>query len=124
MPLVRELPRFSQPGHCIMFPGRRRDERGFFMFDTVVDGPNGDIHIGISGEGLRTIAARHGREFGIAPRERLDEALADAAAARAEVDSLRERVEALESFKTQLAGVAAEGFEVKRRMGRPLKKED
>src|SRR4051812_5364479 len=73
MSVVRELPRFSVPGHCIMFPGRRRDARGFYLFDTVIDGPNGDVHIGISGEALRTIAQRHGARFGIAKREELDE---------------------------------------------------
>lgn len=124
MPLVRELPRFSQPGHCIMFPGRRRDERGFFLFDTVIQGAHGDIQVGISGEGLRTIAQRYGAQFGLALREELrlaDERTREAEAALAEANA---RIEELEQFKERVAGLAADGFRVQRKLGRPTKKED
>lgn len=125
MPRVRELPRFSNPGHCIMFPGRRRDERGFFLFDTVIDGPNGDIHVGISGEALRTIADRHGAAFGIARREELDSALSEVASLRAELDEAEGELAELRDFKERIVGVAAAGFDIKRRQGRPpVKKED
>lgn len=122
MSLVRELPRFSNPGHCIMFAGRRKDERGFYLFDNVVDGPNGDIHIGISGEGLRNIASKHGDRFGIALREDLELAQQ----ARRDAENLllqaQARIEELESFKASLSGVAAEGFIIKKRTGRPATK--
>lgn len=124
MSLVRELPRFSNPGHCIMFPGRRRDERGFYLFDSVIDGPHGDIHIGISGEGLRTIAARHGDRFGIALREDLDEMRTALNASMVEVDVLKARLAELEEFKDHLAGVAVEGFVVKRKQGRPAARKE
>lgn len=124
MPRVRELPRFSVPGHCIMFPGRRRDDRGFFLFDSIIDGPNGDVHVGISAEGLRTIADRHGKEFGIVRREELDQAREVVRAAQAEIEELREQVEALQEFKDRISGLATDGFEIKRKMGRPpVKKE-
>lgn len=119
MPLVRELPRFSNPGHCIMFPGRRRDERGFYLFDTVIDGPHGDIHVGISGEGLRTIAERHGAQFGIIQREKYDEALKLATDLKSRVLELEDKVAELESFKDRIAGVAADGFRIQRKAGRP-----
>lgn len=124
MSRVRELPRFSAPGHCIMFPGRRRDERGFYLFDTILDGVHGDIQVGISSEGLRTIADRHGAEFGIARREDLDDATAAVHSLREEVRELQERIEELEEFKEHLAGVAAQGFDIKRRQGRPAKKDE
>jgi hypothetical protein len=125
MPRVRELPRFSNPGHCIMFPGRRRDDRGFYMFDTVIDGPGGDIHIGISGEGLRTIADRHGEQFGIVKREKYDDVLNLALGLKSKVLGLEAQVAELQEFKEHIAGVAAGGFDVKRRQGRPpTKKED
>lgn len=125
MPRARELPRFSVPGHCIMFPGRRRDDRGFFLFDTVIDGPNGDIQIGISAEGLRTIAGRHGEAFGIIEREKYDAAVKLALDLKNKVLELEEQVAELEAFKEHIAGVAAGGFDVKRRQGRPpVKKED
>jgi len=121
--LVRELPRFSQPGHCIMFPGRRRDDRGFYLFDQVLDGLNGDIHIGISGEGLRAIASKHGTQFGLALREDLDEANRTIDALSAELAEANARLAKLEDFKEHLAGVAAEGFQIRRRQGRPARKE-
>lgn len=124
MSLVRELPRFSVPGHCIMFPGRRRDERGFYLFDVALDGPNGDMLIGISAEGLRTIAGRHGDRLGIAKREDLDEARTNNTELRAQVEALEARVAELEDFKEHLAGVAAEGFDIKKRLGRPNRKGD
>lgn len=122
MPRVRELPRFSVPGHCIMFPGRRRDERGFFLFDTVIDGPNGDIHVGISGEGLRKIASQHGAQFGIALREDLNDANTSIDELSVENAELTARVAELEAFKSALSGVAAEGFIIKKRTGRPATK--
>lgn len=123
MSVVRELPRFSVPGHCIMFPGRRRDPRGFFLFDTVIDGPNGDVNIGISGEALRTIAGRHGERFGIAQREDLDKWRNLAMELKDRVLELEEQVERQDQFKEHLAGVAAEGFVVRRKQGRPAAKE-
>jgi len=106
-----------------MFPGRRRDERGFYLFDTVIDGPNGDIHVGISGEGLRTIADRHGKEFGIAKREDLDDATQLATSLKEQVAELEAQVAELEQFKSRIAGLTADGFDVKRRQGRPPRKE-
>lgn len=119
MSVVRELPRFSNPGHCIMFPGRRRDDRGFYLFDQAVDGPNGDILIGISAEGLRTIAGRHGKRFGIAKLEEVEEWRDLALELKNRVLELEEQVEKQEKFKESLAGVAAEGFQIRRRQGRP-----
>lgn len=119
MSRVRELPRFSAPGHCIMFPGRRRDERGFYLFDTVLDGVAGDIRIGISAEGLRVIADRHGAEFGIIQREKYDDAVKLALALKDRVLELEDRVAELEEFKEHISGVATEGFVIKRKQGRP-----
>lgn len=124
MSLVRELPRFSQPGHCIMFAGRRRDDRGFYLFDNVLDGVNGDVHIGISGEALRTIVARHGRHFGLAWLEDVQRAEAERNEANARVAELESQVAELEQFKESLSGVAAAGFEIKRRQGRPPRKKE
>lgn len=123
MPRVPELPRFSNPGHCIMFPGRRRDERGFYLFETVIDGPNGDVQVGISGEGLRTIALRHGVQFGIALREDLNDAVEVIDKLRAERDALQARVDELESQQERITGLVRDGFQVQRRVGRPPKKE-
>lgn len=117
--IAAEMPRFSVPGHCLMFPGRRRDPRGFFMFDTVLDGPTGDMHVGISAEGLRTIADRHGARLGIARVEELEAArtheseMADRlATAEAELAELRD-------FKEKVVGLTADGFKIQRRQGRP-----
>lgn len=123
MSRVRELPRFSVPGHCIMYPGRRRDERGFYLFDTVLEGAKGDIHVGISGEGLRNIATKHGAQFGIALREDLVAETARANESDAKVAGLEDRIAELEAFKSALSGVAAEGFIIKKRTGRPATKE-
>lgn len=125
MSRVRELPRFSVPGSCIMFPGRRRDERGFYLFDQVLQGAQGDIIVGISGEGLRTIAQRHGEQFGLALREELTEAKDEAVRLRARVAELEaENLDLLER-QERIAGLARDGFEIKRRQGRPpTKKED
>lgn len=119
MPRVQKLPRYSIPGHCIMFAGRQSDERGFYLFENVIDGPNGDIQVGISGEGLRTIAARHGKEFGLALRKDLEQAIAEADDAEGQLAAANDRIAELEAFKEHLSGVAAEGFVIKKRTGRP-----
>lgn len=124
MPLVRELPRFSNPGHCIMFPGRRRDERGFYLFETVIDGPHGDIQVGISGEALRTIAERHGTRFGIVKREKYDKVVQRSLELKNRVLELEQENEALKEQQDRIAGLVADGFKVQRKMGRPAKKED
>jgi hypothetical protein len=124
MAFVTQLPRFSNPGHCIMFAGRRRDDRGFYLFDNVLDGPGGDLHVGISAEGLRTIAEREGKRLGIVKAEQLEQAREDADALRAEVLQLRTQVEELQKFKDQTAGLVAEGFVVRKKLGRPTTKDD
>ena len=120
MSVTRELPRFSVPGSCIMFPGRTKDDRGFFLFDTTLDGANGDIRVGISGEGLRTIAKRHGERFGIIEREKYDNAVNVALELKNRVLELEEQVAELEGFKERIAGLAADGFKVNRKQGRPV----
>lgn len=124
MPRVRELPRFSKPGDCIMFPGRRRDERGFFLFDRPLDGPNGDMVVGISGEGLRTIAARHGASFGIALAEDVAAEHDINVELEARVAELEAEVDDLRSFKEGVTGLAIHGFDVKKRQGRPAVKKE
>jgi hypothetical protein len=123
MSVVRKLPRFSNPGSCIMFPGRTSDERGFYLFDTVVDGPHGDIQVGISGEGLRKIASQHGARFGIAKSEDVDKWRDLALELKNRVLELEEEVDRQRDFKEHLAGVAAEGFQIRRKVGRPAEKE-
>ena len=120
MPRVPELPRFSSPGHCIMFPGRRRDERGFYLFETVLEGPaGGDTQIGISGEGLRTIAERHGEQFGIVKREEMEEWRTLALELKNRVLELEAENDELKDFKERIAGFAADGFKLQRKQGRP-----
>lgn len=124
MSAIRELPRFSVPGSCIMFPGRRRDERGFYMFDQVLDGAKGDIVVGISGEGLRTIAEKHGERFGIIKREKYDEAVTLSLELKNMIQEQEAELEELRAFKERVSGLTADGFKIVRRQGRLPKKEE
>lgn len=123
MPFIEKPAAHMVPGDCLVHPGRRRDEDGFFLLPTQLDSPLGVYSLTISATGLRRLAQQF-PQAGLVPKAELDDARAFAQRQDEELDRLR-RVEAeYEAFKQNLAGLEAEGFRVAKKRGPQVKPEE
>lgn len=116
MPRVSRPLYGSVPGDCIVIPGRRSDDGGYYQFETTYDGLQGIITPYISATGIRRLAQKW-PEAGLVPSEDLDRLTEAYAALELENAVLRAELDHLVAFRENLAGVAADGFRVQKRMG-------
>lgn len=118
MQFVRKPDRF---GSDAIIPGRVADEDGFVDVQNTIDGLRGPVPIYLSVSGLRLIAERY-PQVGLASRTAMSNA-ADLAEARwRQVQELEARNAELETQLERISGLAADGFTVVRKQGRPPKK--
>lgn len=114
---------YSEPGFCILLPGRRNDDRGFIDAGMTLDGIRGDLNVYISAEGVRQAAQRF-PQLGLVDDERLRVAEAERDELASEVDRLTHVVADFEAKFERINGLQKDGFKVVRQQGRPPKKAD
>lgn len=125
MPLVSKPAHGSIPAGCFMHPNRLSDPDGFFLFPQEINmsDTQGVVRVHISAEGVRTLA----RKFPAAdlvPGQELRDAKEKAAWHAQEAEELRAKLAELEAFKQNTAGLAAHGFDLRKKKGPQVKPEE
>jgi hypothetical protein len=108
---VSKPARHTAPGSCVIIPGRHHDDLGFVDTTTELEGIGGPLRIYLSVTGLRQVAARL-PQVGLVPVLDYERALAEADAAREEVQRLQTRLSEYEDQLGRISGLSREGFEV------------
>lgn len=117
-----KLSPYNAPSYDVFSPARREDERGYVLGAPLDGGQSYVPWIGLST--VRELALANPKAVGLVPAEQLYSARNDHAAALTEIQQLRQRVEELEAAQERIAGLAADGFHVVKKQGRPVKKEN
>lgn len=117
--------RFSQPGSCVVLPGRVVDERGGVQLDTEIEGLHGTVNLWISYEGLHAIA-RKLPELNLIEADqqeaKLQTSLDENAALKAQVEQLQGELAEANEHLDRIAGLRRAGFTIQRKSGAPKKK--
>lgn len=112
---------YTAPNYDVFSPARRSDPLGIILGAPLDGGQSYTPWIGLST--IRELALAHADKVGLVEASRLYSSRNDHAAALTEIQQLRARVAELEAKDERIAGLAAEGFTVVKKAGRPAKKE-
>lgn len=104
---------YSEPGHCLILPGKRSDEDGGIQLQTQLEGIRGPIVGWLSFTGLRQIAAKH-ESLGLVPRAERDEAVERAEVAEGKLADAEARIAELEADQERIVGLRRAGFTVQK----------
>lgn len=116
--------RFSQPGSCIVYPGRVSDHNGGVQLDTEIEGLHGTVNLWISYEGLHNIA-RSFPELNLSEADqadaKLETALDENARLQAALDAVTAERDEAKAALDRIAGLRAAGFTIQKKPGAPKK---
>lgn len=116
--------RFSQPGSCIVLPGRVVDEKGGVLLDTEIEGLHGTVNLWISYEGIHAIA-RKIPELNLSEADQADAklqtSLDENAALKAQVEQLQGELADTKAHLDRIAGLRRAGFTIQKKSGAPKK---
>ena len=114
--------RFSQPGSCIVYPGRVSDPNGGVQLDTEIEGLHGVINLWISYEGLHNIA-RTFPELNLSEADqadaKLETALDENARLQGELEHVTAELAEAKAALDRIAGLRAAGFTIQKKPGAP-----
>lgn len=117
MLFARKPPAYSDPGHCLILPGKRSDEDGGIQLQTQLDGIRGPITGWLSFTGIRQIADRH-PELGLSKTADLEAATERAEIAEGKLADAEARIAELEADQERIIGLRRAGFTVQKTQSR------